>query len=161
MKKKLSALVLLAAIFALTTKTYAHCEVPCGIFDDQLRIMFIKEHIVTIEKSMNQIKELEKESPVNYNQIVRWVNTKEMHAKEIQHVAEQYFMAQRIKPADPSDEDAYKKYISQLTLMHELMIYAMKSKQSLDQEWIDKMRDTVEKFEVAYFGKKLEEMHTH
>ncbi|MDY6953871.1 MAG: superoxide dismutase [Ni], partial [Thermodesulfobacteriota bacterium] len=33
----------------------AHCEIPCGIYDDQMRIDMIAEHITTIEKSMKQI----------------------------------------------------------------------------------------------------------
>lgn len=29
----------------------AHCEIPCGIYDDQMRVNMIGEHITTIEKS--------------------------------------------------------------------------------------------------------------
>lgn len=156
--------LLLVIVFSFAgSKLYAHCEVPCGIYDDKMRIQIIEEHITTIEKAMNQIKELQEADEINYNQLVRWIETKEYHAKEIQHIADQYFMTQRIKPAGQGDEEAYDKYISQLTLMHELLIYSMKSKQTLEQQWIDKMRETVDKFELAYFGKPIEmiEEHTH
>ena len=32
----------------------AHCEIPCGIYDDQTRVQLIHEHIGTIEKAMTK-----------------------------------------------------------------------------------------------------------
>ena len=85
--------------FAVLVGTvFAHCEIPCGIYDDQARINMILEHITTIEKSMKQIQSLEKEKNINFNQIVRWIMNKEQHATEIQTMVAQYFMTQRIKP---------------------------------------------------------------
>jgi len=51
-------------IFILSVQAYAHCEIPCGIYDDEMRIKIINEHIVTVEKSMKQIIELEKEDGI-------------------------------------------------------------------------------------------------
>ena len=73
-------------ILFLSSAVYSHCEIPCGIYNDSLRVVMIKEHISTIEKSMKQINLLSQESTVNYNQIVRWVTNKEEHAKKIQDV---------------------------------------------------------------------------
>jgi len=160
MKKifRFAAITLLATF--IHTASYAHCEVPCGIYHDQLRIELIKEHITTIEKAMKQIEVLSDEEDVNYNQLVRWIDTKEHHAKLIQEIAEQYFMTQRIKPADPADEEAYSRYITQLTLAHEMLIYSMKAKQSTDTQYTEKLLETVEKFEIAYFGPE-EHDHDH
>ena len=74
-------MVLLAAVMPLQLS--AHCEIPCGIYDDQLRIEMIKEDIGTVEKSIRQIKALSQEETANYNQIVRWVTNKEAHANKI------------------------------------------------------------------------------
>ena len=71
-------LTLTAVLFPGTL--FAHCEVPCGIYGDEARVATISEHIQTIEKVMAQISQLEKETPVNNNQIVRWVMTKEAHS---------------------------------------------------------------------------------
>jgi len=128
----------------------AHCEVPCGIYDDPLRIALMREHIVTIEKSMNMIRTLSGEEEKNYNQIVRWVNNKEHHAEELQHIVSQYFMTQRVKPVDPGDESGHAAYLEQLGLLHELLIAAMKSKQTIDLEQIATMRRLVDGFEAAY-----------
>ena len=53
---------------------HAHCEIPCGIYDDRARTERMAEHIRTIEKSMNTIKELREAEDKNYNQLVRWIN---------------------------------------------------------------------------------------
>ncbi|HGY54826.1 MAG TPA: superoxide dismutase [Caldithrix abyssi] len=144
---------LLLVVFGLGVKqAAAHCEIPCGIYNDELRIKLIDEDITTIEKSMKQIIELSKASPLNYNQIVRWVNNKDEHADKIQHIVTQYFMTQRIKLADPGDAAKQKKYVEQLSLLHELLVYAMKAKQTTDLQYIEKLRATLEKFETAYFG---------
>jgi hypothetical protein len=46
-----------------------HCEVPCGIFDDPMRVTLIKEDAATIRKSMLQITELSGQStPLAFNQ---------------------------------------------------------------------------------------------
>jgi len=102
----------MAFFLAPATPAAAHCQIPCGIYDDELRVQLIEEHITTVEKSMNQIVALGKASPVDYNQLVRWVNNKEEHAQKIQDIVTAYFMAQRIKPPkDHSDEEAMNEYL--------------------------------------------------
>jgi len=141
-----------AILFMMQGKSsYAHCEIPCGIYGDSLRIEQIEEHIRTIEKSMNQIKMLSQQGDKNYNQLVRWITNKEEHAKKIQDIVSQYFLHQRIKPVEPSNEEAHERYVTHLKLLHELLIYTMKSKQTTDMGFIEKMRTTVDKFEDAYF----------
>jgi nickel superoxide dismutase len=152
MKKTFSIIVLMAFAMIVSKVASAHCEVPCGIYTDELRVELIKEHIQTIEKAMNQIAELQSAENVNYNQLVRWVNTKEHHANLIQEVAEQYFLHQRVKFADPADKEKYDKYIAQLTSLHQLIVYAMKSKQSIDVGNIEKMKEALTAFEESYFG---------
>lgn len=146
----LAIICLAASCWAATA--YAHCEIPCGIYDDELRIDLIKEDIQTIEKSTNQIVDLAKANPVNYNQIVRWVTNKEEHANKIQDVVSQYFLTQRVKPADPKDEAAYAKYVTQLTLLHEMLVQAMKAKQTTDMEAVERLKVLTSEFYEAYFG---------
>ena len=154
MKKRiLIAATLLIGLFA-SNSSFAHCEVPCGIYNDQLRVKQLYEHFTTIEKAMNQIETLQAEDDKNYNQIVRWVTTKEDHARKVQHIVEQYFMHQRIKIKDKSDSEAYDKYINQITLAHKLVVFAMKTKQTTNQDHVSTLRETLEKFEKAYFSKE-------
>jgi len=120
MKKSITGkLVLLAALSvaaAFGSLAYSHCQVPCGIYGDDTRFTLIAEHITTIEKSMNQIEALSKEQHPNWNQIVRWVVNKEDHADQLTEIVTFYFLAQRVKPADPKDKAASAKYVKQLTL---------------------------------------------
>ena len=151
------ALAALALAVTLTTAASAgaHCQIPCGIYDDELRVQLIEEHITTVEKSMNQIITLGAAETVDYNQLVRWVSNKEAHAQEIQDIVTAYFMAQRIKPPkDHGDESAVNEYMHKLALLHAIQIHAMKAKQSTDLEEVETLRDLVGKFRKAYFGEE-------
>ncbi len=130
----------------------AHCEVPCGIYQDELRVALIKEHIQTIEKAMTKIAELQQAEVIDYNQLVRWINTKEDHATKIQHIAEQYFLTQRVKSVSAEDKEKHDKYVAQLSSLHQLIVYAMKAKQGIDKANIEKMTKSLGLFETAYFG---------
>ncbi len=123
----------------------AHCEIPCGIYDDELRTKLVAEHATTIEKSMKQIIELSKSNSINYNQLARWISNKEAHASEIQNIISQYFLTQRIKPDQ-------KKYAEKLAVLHNMLIAAMKCKQTIDLSQVDALRKHLKNFEVLYFG---------
>jgi len=151
LKKLYILFLIIIGIAFINSKTFAHCEVPCGIYDDSVRVALIYEHITTIEKAMNNINELSKEASPNYNQLIRWVMNKESHAEKLQEIVSQYFLHQRIKITDPSDTEKYDKYVKSLTLLHEMQVYAMKTKQTTDLEFIENLRKTVHSFEEVYF----------
>lgn len=152
LQKSLAGLTLLLLLVGLNyQKSFAHCEIPCGIYADSVRITLIKEHITTIEKSMNQIEEISQSSKPNYNQLVRWVNNKEEHAMKIQEIVSQYFLHQRIKIVDETQKEAYEKYQKNLGLLHKMLVYSMKCKQTTDLAFIQNLRTTVADFEKAYF----------
>ena len=127
-----------------STNAWAHCEIPCGIYNDHMRIHMIEEHITTIEKSMNQIVELSGQTPVNYNQLVRWVTAKEQHANEVQQIVTQYFMTQRIKP----EATGYEK---KLAVLHKMLLSAMKCKQTTELANVNDLRSLTKEFEGLYF----------
>lgn len=134
----------LMIVLSNAAKISAHCEIPCGIYDDELRIKLIAEHATTIEKSMKLIIELSEKDPVNHNQLVRWISNKETHADEIQHIVTQYFMTQRIKPD-------VKSYEEELSLLHKMLISTTKCKQTTDLEHVGSIRTLLKKFEDLYF----------
>jgi nickel superoxide dismutase len=128
-----------------SAQAWAHCEIPCGIYDGPMRIQMIEEHITTIERSLNQITELVGRTPVNYNQLLRWVANKEHHANEIQAIVSQYFMTQRIKP------DA-ENYQEKLTVLHKMLLAAMRSKQTTELANVNELRSLTKEFAGLYFG---------
>ena len=151
-KKLILVSVLLSAI-VFGSLAYSHCQIPCGIYDDEARFNMIAEHITTIEKSMKLIETLSAQQKPNMNQVIRWVNNKEKHADEISHIVTYYFMAQRVKLPAKDDVKAYNTYVKKLTLLHEMLIYAMKTKQTTDLDNVDKLRSLLDEFHKVYFGK--------
>jgi nickel superoxide dismutase len=143
-RKGLSSIIAGIMVFFGTAQVGAHCEIPCGVYDDEMRINMIAEHITTIEKAMKEIMRLEGQKPTNHNQLTRWVMNKEHHANELQHILTQYFMTQRIKL------DA-KKYSEKLTSLHKMLVYAMKCKQTTDLSHIATLRSLLREFEGLYF----------
>lgn len=148
-KMVVPGIFILMAAFA--SMVYSHCQIPCGIYDDPARFDMIAEHTTTIEKSMKQITILSKEKNPDMNQIVRWVQNKEEHADELSHIVTYYFMAQRIKPTADTNSKAYQEYIRKLTLLHEMLIYSMKAKQSTDLSNVEKLKTLLAEFRTAYF----------
>ena len=128
-----------------------HCQVPCGIYGDSMRIDMLMEDAATIEKGMKTIGELEAAgSPMN--QLVRWIMTKDEHAQSIQGTVASYWMAQRIKaPAEPN-EASLAKYHKQLSLMHGITVAAMKCKQTTDAAHVKTMRELALEFSGTYFS---------
>ena len=96
MNKKISLFIVV--ITFLNEISFGHCQIPCGIYEDAVRVYQIKEDFNTIKKAMYNIKDLQKkENALSLNQSIRWINTKEEHAKNIQDRVSQYFLIQRIK----------------------------------------------------------------
>ncbi len=143
MKKAIALLFsLFAAALLLAGSAAAHCQIPCGIYDDALRMNLIIEHAATIEKSMQQIAELEKDG--NANQLIRWVTNKEIHADELQQIVTQYFMTQRITLEAPD-------YDKKLAALHKMLVYAMKCKQTIDLANVQSLRQASDEFHDLYF----------
>ena len=164
--KPLVLLASVAILAAVGSSALAHCQIPCGIYNDPLRFTMLEEHVTTIEKSMTEIERLSKEEKPNWNQIVRWVNNKETHADELTEIVTYYFLAQRVKPADPQDKAASAKYIHQLTLLHQIVLVSMKAKQTTDLENCTKLRELIAKFKASYLGEQppkvaASEAHAH
>ena len=142
----------LALIFlSVSGVLYGHCQVPCGIYDDAIRIVQIQEDIATIRKAMSMIKGLSGKSDAqSLNQMIRWVNTKETHAINIQKTVSSYFLAQRIKPKKKG-EAGRQNYVNQTLLLQQLIVVAMKCKQNVEQSKCDAASDLVTEFSVSYF----------
>ncbi len=130
-----------------------HCEVPCGIYGDQMRFEEMLEDTKTIAKAIASINEFADglaDAPATakgINQVNRWVTTKENHATNIQHVVSQYFLTQRIK----SD---HKDYTGQLATAHRVLVAAMKCKQDADPATADALKKAILDLYRAYEGKE-------
>jgi len=151
----LAGMVCAFMILGLSSAAQAHCEIPCGIYDDAMRIKMLNEHLMTIEKSMRTIEDLSghaesgsTEHQIEHqHQLTRWIVNKEEHAKKFQGIVWQYFMTQRIKPGE-------ENYERKVQLLHEMLYYAMRCKQTTDTGHVKKLMNLVQEFEKVYFQEK-------
>ncbi len=140
-----------AAVWATVHgRASAHCQVPCGIYDDAARISRLKEDASTIAKAITQINELSANRDAqSANQLIRWVTTKEDHASHIIHVMAEYFLCQRVKPVD-GDSAERGEYLKRLAEHHAVMVEAMKTKQSADPAAVMSLNKAIEKIAGYY-----------
>ena len=135
---------------AIRPLAVAHCQVPCGIYDDHARIAAMLEDTTTIAKALDQINELAgKHDAQSFNQATRWVMTKEQHAERIQTTIAQYYLAQRVKAAEPGS-DAYDAYVKSLAEHHAVIVAAMKAKQTVDPNAANVLREAIEVISAYY-----------
>lgn len=128
----------------------AHCQVPCGIYDDAARIAAMKEDCTTISKAIGMIQQLAGDTkPQSVNQMVRWINTKEDHASKIIETVSTYFLTQKVKPVANGDE-GYQKYLLQLADHHAVMSAAMKTKQTVDESAATALLSAIERLATHY-----------
>lgn len=143
------ALAALGAAFSLSTKhAEAHCQVPCGIYDDHARIHAMREDITTISKAVGEVRALTgKGDAQSINQLVRWTNTKEAHAEKIIRTISDYFLTQKIKPVSKTDKAGYAAYLEMLAHHHAVMKAAMLCKQTVSPKAVEKLQTAVNAIE--------------
>ena len=139
---------ILGSITLIPTLANAHCQVPCGIYDDHLRVEDMQEDVITLEKAVQQIDKLAGKSDAqSINQIIRWVNNKESHAQEIIETISNYFLTQRVKTSQ-------KDYGERLAKHHAVIIAAMKVKQNTEAKHVKELKTAVNALETYYPGHK-------
>ena len=149
MRRFAAVLIMTFLVPSIQSSVYAHCEIPCGIYGDEARFTALYEDITTIEKSMVQIGELSGDLN-NVNQLVRWVNNKETHSDHVREVVSQYFLAQRVKVPADGNPAASEMYAKKLALLHQIIVSAMKCKQTTELVNVETLHDLVHSFQEVY-----------
>jgi nickel superoxide dismutase len=146
---ELITFAVVGSILMLPQPVQAHCQIPCGIYDDYARVQSMLEDAATIEKSAKLIAELAGKSDAqSQNQLVRWVMNKEKHAQNIISTISDYYLTQRVKPSQ-------KDYTERLIKHHTVIVAAMKAKQNADMKFAVTLQKSIEALS-AYYPK-----HTH
>ena len=144
------ALSLATTPFTATQTADAHCQVPCGIYNDSARVQSMLEDAATVTKATKMLAELEgKTDAQSINQSTRWVLNKEQHAQKIITTISDYYLTQRVKPSQ-SD------YTERLVKHHAAILAAMKAKQNADTKYATALAESIEAL-VAYYPAQ----HTH
>jgi nickel superoxide dismutase len=144
-KRTLQILMTLIIGLSLTPRlAQAHCQIPCGIYDDHMRVQAMLEDVATIEKAIKSMEELVGKTDIqSQNQMVRWVMNKEDHAQKIIESLSDYFLTQRVKP---SQDD----YTERLEKHHAVILLAMKAKQGTDIKTVTALQKSVMALEKFY-----------
>lgn len=147
MKKIVTLLLIIFILAGINWSAYAHCQIPCGIYDDHARIKSMLEDAKTVEKSAKLIIQLSVKSDAqSKNQLVRWVINKEKHAQNIISIISNYFLTQRVKPNQ-------KDYTERLIKHHAVIIAAMKAKQNTDIKFAKKLKKCVKAL-LSYYPER-------
>ncbi len=126
------------SVLLLQQPAHAHCQIPCGIYDDHARVKSMLEDAATVDKSAKLIAELAGKSDAqSQNQLVRWVMNKEKHAQQIISTISDYFLTQRVKPSQ-------KDYTERLLKHHAVIIAAMEAKQNADMKYAKNLKESIE-----------------
>jgi nickel superoxide dismutase len=138
------AVVVVGSLLAVPYAVHAHCQIPCGIYDDHARVQSMLEDAATVEKSAKLIAELAgKTDAQSQNQLVRWVMNKENHAEKIITTISNYFLTQRVKPSQ-------KDYTERLVKHHAVIIAAMEAKQNADEKFATTLKQRIEALSGYY-----------
>ena len=149
MFKKTLSVFIAAGLLIAPGLVSAHCEIPCGIYDDETKFKELGQHVDTIEKSVREIQELEAAAKPDMNQLVRWINNKDAHADKIKEEIANYFLSQRVK--FPEKEEGREAYDRQLELLHQITVYAMKTKQTADLKEVLLLRESLGSYKELYW----------
>ena len=137
----------LLSFFAVKSAS-AHCQVPCGIFGDELKFGEFEQHVETIAKASRLINELaakEELTATDRQQLIRWTITKEAHATKIIEETATYFLAQRVKVGA-------NHYAEKIELLHHIIVFSMKAKQSANGEAVTTLTVKIAAFKELYLN---------
>lgn len=121
----------------------AHCQMPCGIYHDQMVYDQIDQYVETMFKGMTMMTDSKFETPRERNEFVRWVIQKENASNEMAELFTTYFLQQKIK----GGEDVTAK---RLASVHQLLFLLMQIKQSVDRKVVENFADEWEKFKLMF-----------
>jgi nickel superoxide dismutase len=142
--KRLGIGFALAGLTMVPIALPAHCQVPCGIYDDHARVMAMAEDAETVIKAVTMMNELAGKHDVQASQqFIRWVNNKEQHAQKIISTMADYFLTQRVKTSQ-SD------YTARLAKHHAVILAAMKAKQQSNLAVAQELFDAIKSLEAYY-----------
>lgn len=121
----------------------AHCQMPCGIYHDEMVFDQIDQFVETTVKAISVMQESAFSTVQDRNAFVRWVMQKDKNADETAHLITTYFLQQKIKP---NEEDTTKRVLS----AHLLLFYLVQIKQTVDYKVVNDFYEEWERFKLMF-----------
>jgi nickel superoxide dismutase len=119
---------------------YAHCDVPCGIYDPHLA----QVSAFTVLRMMNLIAQLDKNAPDYTHKYARYTAVKEEHAEKTKHEV-------RIIWGDFVKPEHLEKYKDLNSLVFNIMKKGSTARQGIDEAAAKTLVDDVNKFAQIFW----------
>lgn len=133
----------------------AHCQMPCGIYHDDMVFDQIDQYVETMYKGMTMLRDSKFATPKDRCEFARWVMTKDNSSDELADLITTYFLQQKIKP---DEQDTAKK----LTSAHKMLFLLVQIKQNVDRNLVESFADEWENFKLMFhvegYACKVEEL---
>jgi nickel superoxide dismutase len=150
----------LAAAFAFLSSSvifhgtiFGHCQMPCGIYDDQMIYDKIDQFYLTMVKAVGILTEKhDPETVQDKNQFVRWVMLKEKSCDEVADILTTYFLQQKFKPGDDDTTDLLKS-------AHKLLFLLVEIKQHVDLKIVRDFGKEWDRFKQLFHPEQSCEAH--
>jgi nickel superoxide dismutase len=133
----------IATILCRTGYLAAHCQMPCGIYHDEMVFNQVDQYIETMYKGITELNTIKFSNPKERNNFTRWVLLKETASDEMANLITQYFLQQKIKPDEP---DTAKRLVS----AHKMLFELTAIKQNVDLKMIETFADEWENFKQMF-----------
>lgn len=131
------------AVLAYSGSLSAHCQMPCGIYHDDMVFDQVDQYIETMYKCMSILNENKSASVREKNEFIRWVLQKEKASDEAAGIITTFFLQQKIKPGE---DDTIKR----ITSAHKLLFLLVSIKQNVDLKFVEDFGDEWEKFKLMF-----------
>lgn len=141
LKKILIGLIMIS--WSCPLQLMAHCQMPCGIYHDEMVFDQIDQFVETTVKAISVMQESAFSTVQDRNAFVRWVMQKDKNADETAHLITTYFLQQKIKP---HEEDTTKRVLS----AHLLLFYLVQIKQTVDYKVVNDFYEEWERFKLMF-----------
>lgn len=121
----------------------AHCQMPCGIYHDDMVYDQIDQFVETAYKGISVMNESKFNTVKEKNEFVRWVIQKEKCCNEATDLITAYFLQQKIKPDEP---DTMKR----LQSAHKMLFLIVAIKQNTELDFVKQFNEEWEKFKLMF-----------
>lgn len=125
---------------------FAHCDIPCKIYDPHAA-QVAAHSVIRMIQMIDEAKKEELEEKEYLMHIARLTGVKEEHAEIVKREV-------RIIWGDYFKEEQIKQFPDIHILVHDIMMLASKTKQTLDIESANKLLTKVQEFSEAFYKTK-------
>jgi nickel superoxide dismutase len=145
MKRNILMTALTGMMVVLThgNTAHAHCQMPCGIYHDDMVYDQIDQYVETMYKGVSMLNDTHFQTVKEKNEFVRWVVQKENASNEMATLFTTYFLQQKIKPGE---KDTAKR----LESAHRLLFILTQIKQNTEIKFVEEFADEWEKFKLMF-----------